>query len=178
MKYSSYKKGGVLLGLVFFISVFLYKPIGISTQFSVIGGMIQNLFTTVVYEDPNNKSGYGSTFEYYNKDGGKLAKSIAKPLNYGIIFLIFTIIGGVGTTILLNKKSKQSISVKFSKKQLTIAFIAGFLLVFGARVAGGCTSGHMISGLMQGGIGSYIFTIVVFMVSIPVALLTQAREVK
>ncbi|WP_300643307.1 YeeE/YedE thiosulfate transporter family protein [uncultured Helicobacter sp.] len=27
--------------------------------------------------------------------------------------------------------------------------LGGFLLLYGARMAGGCTSGHMMSGIMQ-----------------------------
>lgn len=42
------------------------------------------------------------------------------------------------------------------------AFIAGFLLIFGARMAGGCTSGHIISGGMQLALSSYLFAGVVF----------------
>lgn len=42
------------------------------------------------------------------------------------------------------------------------AFIGGILLIFGARMAGGCTSGHIISGGMQVAFGSYLFAIFTF----------------
>ena len=42
------------------------------------------------------------------------------------------------------------------------AFIGGFLIIFGARLAGGCTSGHIISGGMQLALSAYVFGIVVF----------------
>ncbi|MBX3043007.1 MAG: YeeE/YedE family protein [Candidatus Kapabacteria bacterium] len=42
------------------------------------------------------------------------------------------------------------------------SFIGGFLLLFGARLAGGCTSGHVISGGLQFAVSSYIFAIFVF----------------
>jgi uncharacterized protein len=42
------------------------------------------------------------------------------------------------------------------------AFIGGFLLLFGARLAGGCTSGHIISGGMQLAVSSWVFAIFVF----------------
>ncbi len=35
------------------------------------------------------------------------------------------------------------------------AFVAGFILIFGARMAGGCTSGHVISGGMQLALAAY-----------------------
>lgn len=42
------------------------------------------------------------------------------------------------------------------------SFIGGFLLLFGARLAGGCTSGHVISGGMQLAFSSLTFAGLVF----------------
>ncbi len=42
------------------------------------------------------------------------------------------------------------------------AFIGGFILIFGARMAGGCTSGHILSGGMQLAISSLVFAVFVF----------------
>jgi len=42
------------------------------------------------------------------------------------------------------------------------AFIGGFVLVFGARMAGGCTSGHILSGGMQLAVSSLVFAVFVF----------------
>jgi uncharacterized membrane protein YedE/YeeE len=50
------------------------------------------------------------------------------------------------------------------------AFIGGLLLLFGARMAGGCTSGHIISGGMQFAFSSMLFAIAVF-----AAFLTTGR---
>ncbi len=43
------------------------------------------------------------------------------------------------------------------------AFVGGVLLLFGARMAGGCTSGHIISGGMQLAYSSLLFALVVFL---------------
>lgn len=43
-----------------------------------------------------------------------------------------------------------------------IAFVAGFLMLFGARIAGGCTSGHGISGMAQLGVGSTVAVAAMF----------------
>jgi uncharacterized membrane protein YedE/YeeE len=37
-----------------------------------------------------------------------------------------------------------------------VAFLGGAVMAFGARLAGGCTSGHGISGTMQLSVGSWI----------------------
>jgi len=47
-------------------------------------------------------------------------------------------------------------------KRFFWAFIGGFLLLFGARMAGGCTSGHIISGGMQLAASSLLFAVTVF----------------
>ena len=52
------------------------------------------------------------------------------------------------------------------------------LLLFGARLAGGCTSGHMISGISQLALSSFIFGVVTFGAAILMAkFLYRHREV-
>lgn len=46
--------------------------------------------------------------------------------------------------------------------RLAAAFFAGALMLFGARLAGGCTSGHGISGNAQLAISSLVFTVAFF----------------
>ncbi len=43
------------------------------------------------------------------------------------------------------------------RSRLLWAFVGGFLLVFGARMAGGCTSGHILSGGLQLAVSSWVF---------------------
>ncbi|MGW8315010.1 MAG: YeeE/YedE thiosulfate transporter family protein, partial [Bacteroidales bacterium] len=47
-------------------------------------------------------------------------------------------------------------------KRIIWAFFGGFILIFGARMAGGCTSGHILSGGMQMAFSSLIFAVFVF----------------
>ena len=42
-------------------------------------------------------------------------------------------------------------------KRLTAAFLGGAVMMFGARLAQGCTSGHGISGALQLGVSSWVF---------------------
>lgn len=51
------------------------------------------------------------------------------------------------------------------------ALIGGFLLGFGARMAGGCTSGHGISGTAQLALGSWLAFIFFFIGGILIALI-------
>ena len=172
---------GLILGLSFFMAVFLIKPIGVSTQFSVVGGMAHSLVNpSVIEKDPTRDSGYKSSNAYYDKDEGKIAKSIKNPLNYDFIFVLAIPLGAFIAYLLTDKKAQRKItpikeSPNIAKQKLGIkdylpGFLSGFLLLFGARMAGGCTSGHMMSGIMQGSISGFLFMISVFAVAIPTAL--------
>lgn len=54
-----------------------------------------------------------------------------------------------------------------------IAFLGGFIMLFGARIAGGCTSGHGISGIAQLSAGSTLAVAAMFAGGIATALLMR-----
>lgn len=56
-----------------------------------------------------------------------------------------------------------------------LAFVAGFIMLFGARIAGGCTSGHGISGIAQLSVGSTIAVAAMFTGGIMTAMLLKRR---
>lgn len=177
-------KHGLILGLAFFLAIFLVKPIGVSTQFSVASGMLHTLIDpSVIEEDSTRDSGYRSSNAYYDKDEGKLAANIKNPINYDFIFVLAIPLGAFIGYLLFDKKKKLDTksnaqleqipgipSQKQSTKTYLPGFISGFLIVYGARMADGCTSGHMMSGIMQGSISGFIFMISVFALAIPTAL--------
>lgn len=49
-----------------------------------------------------------------------------------------------------------------SKSRILWSLFGGFILIFGARMAGGCTSGHILSGGMQLAVSSLVFAVFVF----------------
>jgi uncharacterized protein len=55
------------------------------------------------------------------------------------------------------------------------AFLAGIVVIFGARLAGGCTSGHGISGGLQLAVSSWIFFICLFVSGIVTAWLLYGK---
>lgn len=56
------------------------------------------------------------------------------------------------------------------------AFFGGLIMMFGARIAQGCTSGHAISGALQLALASWIFAPILFIVGIGVAFLIYGKE--
>lgn len=60
-------------------------------------------------------------------------------------------------------------------KRYSVAFIAGFLMLLGARIADGCTSGHGLSGTAQLAVGSIVAVVAMFAGGIGTALLALRR---
>jgi hypothetical protein len=178
----SWLKGGLLLGFVFLVAVWLVKPVGVSTEFAVVDGIFWNIFSPgLITETQGENPEYESSNAYLNKGGGKLAAQVKNPFSYGIIFVFSMILGG----FISGKFSRKYISDidklsptvwrnsfgNSANKRFIFVFIAGFLALFGARLAGGCTSGHMMSGMMQTSLSGYLFAAGAFASAIPIAIL-------
>ena len=56
------------------------------------------------------------------------------------------------------------------------AFMGGLIMMLGARIAQGCTSGHAISGVLQLALSSWIFAPLIFAVGIGTAFLIYGKE--
>ena len=182
----NWKTGGLLLGVVFFAAVLLVKPIGVSTQFVILDGILMDAVAPeTVVEAVDAKSGYASTNAYLDKSGGKYAKSVANPPNYSFIFVLALAAGAALSSFLrgglptAERTMPQIWRDNFGDtpaSRYAVAFVAGFIVLFGARLAGGCTSGHMMSGIMQTAASGYLFAAGAFAVGIPVAMLLYPRE--
>jgi hypothetical protein len=180
----SWKTSGLALGLIFFLAVAFVKPIGVSTQFVILDGLLwKSVSKELVKPDSTAKKGYSSSNAYLNKSGGKYAKSVAQPANYSFIFVFAMVAGGFLAKILQPKETAPQNHSQWklrigdtSWKRFLVAFIGGFLVLIGARLAGGCTSGHMMSGMMQTSLSGYLFALGAFVVAIPVSFLMFKGE--
>jgi uncharacterized membrane protein YedE/YeeE len=56
------------------------------------------------------------------------------------------------------------------------AFVSGAVMLFGARMAGGCTSGHGISGGLQMAVSSWVFFLAMFASGVVTAFLLFGTE--
>lgn len=115
--------GGLCIGAAQFLSLVLRKqPVGISTAYEDIGAKFSGLY----------KNG--------NKNG---ASPIARPTQ-AMAFAAGVMLGAAALARLVPKfVIAQMPMVVFPVR----AVIGGMIMVFGARLAGGCTSGHGISGM-------------------------------
>ena len=60
-------------------------------------------------------------------------------------------------------------------KRFEAAFLAGAAIMYGARLAGGCTSGHGLSGGMQLALSSWVFLLVMFASALAASALVFGR---
>ncbi|BES73134.1 YeeE/YedE thiosulfate transporter family protein [Marinobacter nanhaiticus D15-8W] len=176
--YWNWKVSGLALAGTFLLAVVLVKPIGVSTQFVILDGWVGAWINPeLVVEDATASSGYTSSNAYLDKSGGKYASEVANLLNYSFIFVLSMLVGGfLGRR--MQRQAREPIppfhEARFGQTRglrLSLAFGGGFLVLWGARLAGGCTSGHMMSGMMQTAISGYLFALAAFAFAVPTALL-------
>jgi uncharacterized membrane protein YedE/YeeE len=169
----SWKVAGIMLGLLLTLATFLVKPLGVSTQFVVTDAMVAHQVAPEFAEENAYLAKYGEQSDW--------------GVGYGWMLVFGMLVGGGLTAALfrdrqpmLDQGSMPSMWVKqfgaSRLKRFATAFAGGVLLLFGARLAGGCTSGHMISGISQLAVGSFIFGVTTFAVAIGTAKFLYRRR--
>jgi uncharacterized membrane protein YedE/YeeE len=81
------------------------------------------------------------------------------------VMLLGVLFGGFITSVFITKTFRFSLMPTAWKtyknssviSRLLWSFFAGFIMIIGARLAGGCTSGHFMSGMSQMAISAMIF---------------------
>lgn len=111
------------------------------------------------------------------------ASHMAGAKNWWQVAVVVGIAVGAFISMRLSGARRQAISGVWARAtgvtslsaRAPIAFFAGFLMLFGARIAGGCTSGHGISGMAQLSVGSTVAVAAMFAGGILVANLFFKR---
>jgi uncharacterized membrane protein YedE/YeeE len=153
---------GIVFGLVGAASILLWGPIGVSGTYPRLIGEIARALDPV----------YASENPYLVKMG-----SIFRGETFLVIgLLIGGMLGARKDVAKAPKVENPHAGVETNAKRYTEAFLAGFLLLFGARLAGGCTSGLIISGMTQLSIAGFVFAAGVFATGIGTAKLMQAMR--
>lgn len=66
---------------------------------------------------------------------------------------------------------QRATGLRHPVQRFAMAFVAGFIMLAGARIADGCTSGHGISGMAQLAVGSIVAVCAMFAGGIATAML-------
>ena len=107
----------------------------------------------------------------------------ATAKNLWQVALVIGIAVGAFTSMKLSRAWRQPISPIWSRalgspsptRRYALAFVAGFLMLVGARIADGCTSGHGLSGVAQLSVGSTVAVVAMFAGGIVAASLLLRR---
>ena len=138
--------GGILMSGLLLLAFSIYgadRPIGASTYVPYAAALIFNL-------DPEQ-------YSYIEK--------IKESGSWEGVMLLGVLFGGFITSVFITNSFRFSLIPTGWKKyknnsilsRLLWSFFAGFIMIIGARLAGGCTSGHFMSGMSQMAISAMIF---------------------
>ena len=148
---------GVLSWLAFLLSD---KPIGCSTAFSRTSGMIEKLF----------RGGAVAEKTYYKK--------FTPSIDWEWMLLVGVLVGAFFSAQLSGQFQAAWVPAKWASAfgdgaglRWIVSLMGGILIGIGARWAGGCTSGHGISGTLQLAVSSWLAALSFFVGGIATAMI-------
>lgn len=159
--WSPYLAGALIGALVILTLTIARKPLGASSAYADAAGMIgrvvapKHIASLKFYRD--HKPAVGWTFVL-------VLGTIA-----GAFVAAWT--GGEVTGTYLQDMWVARFGPDSFALRTALALTGGAIMAFGARMAGGCTSGHGISGTLQLSVGSWIAVICFFIGGIVTAML-------
>jgi len=159
--------GGILMSGLLLMTFSIFgadRPIGASTYVPFLAGLMFDL-------DPEKYS---------------YLKEIKNAASWEGVMLLGSLFGGFIVSVFLTKTFRLSLIPTGWKKyknnsvvsRLLWSFFAGFIMIIGARLAGGCTSGHFMSGMSQMAISAMVFGAVVMLTLVITGKLFYKSEEK
>lgn len=159
---------GALIGVLSLLTFSLAdKPIGMSTGIAQASGACA---MPVIGADGVAANAYW-------------AKKAVPAWDYGSLFVLGSLLGALVSAVTSGSFKLESVPTVWRErfgssvmKRMVAAFIGGAVILFGARLADGCTSGHGISGSLQLAVSSWTFFLVMFASGIITAFLLFRRN--
>jgi uncharacterized membrane protein YedE/YeeE len=144
---------GAGIGVLSWIAFAIAKdPIGITTAFGRVAGVVA---IPVLGAEAVAKNSYWAQAPF--------------AFDYGVLFLIGVMLGAFASAIASGTFRLELVPEVWKErfggsvlKRFAAAFLGGAVIMYGARLAGGCTSGHGISGGLQLAVSSWVFLGVMF----------------
>lgn len=154
---------GVLSWLAFAV---VNSPLGVTTSLSAWSGGVCEIF--VGEEKVKANSYWAKTMPAWD---------------YGSLFLVGTFLGALAGSLLSRDFKVEIVPTVWRQrfgntpaKRLLAAFLGGVLAMYGARMAGGCTSGNGLSGSMQLAVSGWVFFITMFIAGLATAFVLFGRR--
>ena len=154
---------GALIGVLTMLTLtFSKKPVGASSAYSDLAGMLGRLIAPK----------HIASLKYYQEN---------KPaVSWTVVFVL----GAIGGAFIAAWSGENELTGYYLQDlwvarfgpdsyllRTLLAFLGGAVMAYGARMAGGCTSGHGISGTLQLAVGSWVAVICFFVGGIAAAML-------
>ncbi len=156
---------GLLLGIVQILAIGLKKPLGVSTQFVVVEGI-----------------GLHTAAPDYSQNHEVLKNKKYQQLGYGWWLDVGLVAGAFLAALLAGRWRIRKTTIWWEasrgpsvRNRMIAGFIGGFLILLGARIAHGCTSGQFASGWAQLSLSAVPFTITLFGFGMLTALLVYRK---
>jgi hypothetical protein len=154
---------GVLSWVVFAV---VNSPLGVTTALSAWSGGVCEVFVGEARVKTNT---------YWAKT--------MPAWDYGTLFLFGTFLGALGGAVVSRDFKVEVVPAVWRQRfgnsavlRLLVAFVGGVLAMYGARMAGGCTSGNGLSGSMQLAVSGWVFFITMFIAGLATAFLLFGRS--
>jgi hypothetical protein len=157
--------GGLLLGAVQVLAVALAQPLGVSTQFVTVNAKV---LETVA---PG-----------YVEDHTLVGKPSARRFGYPFWLVVGIPVGAAAAALATRRRRRIDVPAFWEvnhgpsrARRFLTTFLAGIVILLGARLAHGCTSGQMASGWAQLALAALPFTIGLFGAGMAVAFIAFRR---
>jgi hypothetical protein len=143
------------------------KPIGITTAFEYTAALATSAVAPATAQ----------TSPYYS------APEKSPKINWEWMLVVGVFAGAFASSKLSGDRPVVVVPARWAErfgnsasKRFAGAFIGGAFLMIGARLAGGCTSGHGISGALQLAVSSWVFLITIFTSGVIAAMALYGRR--
>lgn len=146
---------GAMIGFAQIFAMLTVGPLGVSTAYPQFAGfLLDKLFPGFAQEQP-------------------YLREIGAQIGWEVMLVLGILLGAALSYGLSHGPDRAKLSVAvppvavkgFTGRRLhsyARAFLGGFLFIFGARLAGGCTTGHMLSGMAQMALSGLVFAAAAF----------------
>jgi uncharacterized membrane protein YedE/YeeE len=146
------------------------KHLAITLQYEHIAAMLEVMFAP----------GAAATNRYY---AARAQAGLEPKIGWYLMLLAGVFVGALLSSWLSGDWTRTTVPPLWqwrfgnsAARRFGAAFAGGALMVLGARIAGGCTSGHGISGTLQLAVQSWTFIVLAFGAAVATAFLVFGKE--
>lgn len=157
--WSPYLVGALIGGLSMLTFYFSDNPLGASSSYAKLAGMVGKWVNRKHIE----------RLAFFQKK--------VPRLDWSVMLLFGIVVGAFLAALWGNELTGRWLPPMWAERfgsavwlRLVVAFSGGAMMAMGARIAGGCTSGHGISGALQLSVGSWIALVCFFAGGVAVAM--------